>query len=63
MTEKKFNIRPNISDDLKSVIWDLLILDVLEIEKLMVRKIIEWKSLNTDKNIERKSAIGMQIYN
>ena len=63
MTEKKFNIRPNISDDLKSVIWDLLILDVLEIEKLMVRKIIEWKSLNTDKGIERKSAIGMQIYN
>ncbi len=61
MTEKKFHIRPNISDDLKSVIWDLLILDVLEIEKLMGRKIIEWKSLNTDKGIERESVIGVEI--
>ena len=61
MTEKKFNIRPNISEELKSVIWDLLILDVLEIEKLMGRKIIEWKSLNTDKGIERESVIGVEI--
>ena len=45
VTEKNLNTRPNIPDNLKSIIWDLLILDILEIEKLMGRKIIEWKSI------------------
>ncbi len=52
MTEKRINIRPSISDDIKRAIWDLLILDVLEIEKLIGRKIIEWKSLNQYKTIK-----------
>ena len=52
VTEKRLDVRPNISYDLKNVIWDLLILDVLEIENLMGRKIIEWQSLNQYKTIK-----------
>ena len=61
LTEKKFNSRPKISDHLKSVIWDLLILDILEIEKIMGRKIIEWQSLNTYKGRDIGTRIGVEI--
>ena len=46
MTEKKINIRPSISDDIKRAIWDLLVLDILEIEKIMGRELTEWNSIN-----------------
>ena len=61
LTEKRFNSRPNISDDLKSAIWDFLILDVLEIEKLMGREIIEWQYTNTSKTRGIGAEIGVDI--
>ncbi len=45
-TRRNLNEKPHVSETVKKVIYDLLILDMLEIEKLMGRKITEWKSLN-----------------
>jgi hypothetical protein len=42
LTDKNIESRPIVSDELKRAIWDLLILDVLEIEKLIGRELSEW---------------------
>ena len=42
LTARKIAHKPDLSDSLKKIINDLLILDVLEIEKIMGRKIEEW---------------------
>lgn len=39
---RKFQIKPSVSDELNEAIWNLLMLDVLEIERIMGRKLTEW---------------------
>ncbi len=43
LTKRNLDVKPDVSETMKQVIYDLLILDVIEIEKLMGRKITEWK--------------------
>lgn len=47
ITKKEFTDRPIMSDCLKKVIWDLLALDINEIEKIMGRELKEWNSLKS----------------
>lgn len=46
LTNKKIDQRPVISENYKEIIWNLLYLDVENIEKVMGRKLIEWPSQN-----------------
>ena len=47
LTEKKLAEKPTVSEPLKNSILDLLRLDILEIENLMGRKLVEWPSLKS----------------
>ncbi len=42
LTARRLDSKPSISTDLKDVLWNLVMLDVLEIEKLMKRELVEW---------------------
>lgn len=42
LTERKFESKPNITAELKTVLWNLIMLEVLEVEKLMQRELTEW---------------------
>ncbi len=44
LTERKIDQRPIVSNNYKEIIWNLLYLDIENIEKIMGRKLIEWKS-------------------
>ena len=42
LTARKLEDKPTVSTELKDILWDLLIMDILEIEKLMQRNLAEW---------------------
>lgn len=46
LTKRKLDVKPNVSESVRKGIYDLLILDVVELEKLIGREITEWKSFN-----------------
>ena len=54
LMEKKVDSRPQLSDKTKAAILDLLILDILEIEKLMKRALAEWPSLTLHRKLTQK---------
>lgn len=57
LMEKKVDSRPKLSDQTRAAILDLLMLDILEIEKLMKRELVEWSSVNfyTNRKLESKT--------
>lgn len=42
LTARRLDSKPDVSAELKDVLWNLVMLDILEIEKLMKREITEW---------------------
>lgn len=42
LTVRTLDEKPSVSADLNKALWDLVMLDVLEIEKLMQRELTEW---------------------
>lgn len=55
LTKRKLDVKPNVSEAIEKAIYDLLILDVLEIEKLIGREITEWENFNKYINQYRTS--------
>lgn len=47
VTKVKLDAKPHVSQEMKKIIYDLLILDIREIEKLMGREIIEWNTIKS----------------
>lgn len=41
-TSKKLDEKPIVTTELRNILWDFTMLDILEIEKLMQREITEW---------------------
>lgn len=55
-TKVKIEQKPTVSEEMKKVIYDLLILDIREIEKLMGREIVEWKTIkNTEFSLKQSA--------
>lgn len=54
MTVRTLDEKPSVSENLNKVLWDLVMLDVLEIEKLMQRELVEW-------NIPRDSSAHLEV--
>ena len=50
-TKINLDAKPHVSEEMKKIIYDLLILDIQEIEKLMGREIREWNTREKTNNL------------